>query len=132
MKKLFVGLLTLTMCFALASCSSDNQESSGDTKSTETQISSEDTESTGEQISIVGQVAADIEDGESTLSIQVQNDDGRWVIYHCDMKDEFLDEAKEFKLTDVAKVKGYVLSKSDLGQENTAIIVNLYDCEIVE
>lgn len=119
MKKLFAILITVVMCFAFASCSSNNQESS------------ENTDSTEEQVSIVGQVASTVGD-DSTLSIQVQNEDGRWVIYHCEMKDEFLDEAKEFKLSDVAKVNGFLLNEIDSEQENTAIIVNLYDCEIVE
>ena len=120
MKKLFATLIAFTMCFMLASCSSDNQGGSGDTKSVD------------EQISIVGQVASTVRDDDSTLSVQVQNEDGRWVIYHCEMTDEFLDEAKEFKLADIAKIKGYLLNETNLGQENTAIIVNLYDCEIVE
>lgn len=120
MKKLFAILITVAMCFAFASCSSNNQESS------------ENTDYTEEQVSIVGQVASTVGDDDSTLSIQVQNEDGRWVIYHCEMKDEFLDEAKEFKLSDVAKVNGFLLNEIDSEQENTAIIVNLYDCEIVE
>ncbi len=35
-------------------------------------------------------------------------------------------------MSDVAKISGSFLSMTDLEQENTAIIVNLYDCEIIE
>lgn len=118
MKKLICGLLAMMMCSLLVACSSETKPGN--------------TESTEEQISIVGQVASTVADDDSTLSVQVQDENGRWIIYHCDMKDEYLDEAKEFKMSDVAKVKGYLLSEMDLEQENTAVIVNLYDCELVE
>ncbi len=124
MKKLLSILLVLSMCFALASCSSEKQEAPKET--------TENTTSAEEQISVVGQVASTIGDDDKILSIQIQNEEGRWVIYHCTMLDEFVDEAKEYKLTDIAKVKGYLLNEMDSGQENTAILVYLYDCEIVE
>ena len=60
------------------------------------------------------------------------------MVYHCQLKDEFLEQGENLKMLDVVKVKGCFLSVSDMAgetetatTENTAIIVTLYDCEIL-
>ncbi len=134
MKKLIALLLTMGVCFSFAACSSD----SGKTSETPSESSSvsEESESNeyeqGDEISVTGQVAVALKEGDTKLSVQVQGDNDRWIIYHCEMKEEFVGKASEFKLTDVAKIKGSFLSIIDSEQENTAIIINLYDCEIVK
>lgn len=138
MKKLSILLILLVMCFSLAACSSNSSESStpSSDSSTESEQSSSESDSnhlkSGDSVSIVGQVAVTIRDDGDTISVQVQRKDGRWVIYHCQLKADFVEKAKEFKMSDVAKVNGSFLSMTDLEQENTAIIVNLYDCELTE
>ena len=138
MKKLSVILVLLELCFSMAACSSNSSEPSASPSEipSESEQSSTESESnqleSGDNVSIVGQVAVTIRDDGDTISVQVQREDGRWVIYRCQLKDEFIEEAKEFRMSDVAKISGSFLSMTDLEQENTAIIVNLYDCEIIE
>ena len=126
MKKLIAMLLAVGMCFTLGACSTEKQGENPTIAETKSKLSA------GDEVSIVGQVASTVRDGDSTLSIQIQNEDDRWVIYHCEMKDEFLEEAKGYKMSDVVKIKGLFLNEMDLEQENTAIMVYLYDCEIVK
>ncbi len=96
----------------------------------ESEISIHDLKS-GDEVSIVGQVASTgLVDGE-TLWVQVQQADGTFVIYHCQLKEEFLDTGEKFELLDVAKIKGNFLSLTDLQKENTSPLVTLCDCEII-
>ncbi len=137
---IMVLTMCLTMCLTMAACSSTPNEPSmsnpPENNLVESEQPSSESESTeltsGDNVSIVGQVAVTIRDDGDTISVQVQREDGRWVIYHCQLKDEFIDRAKDFKMTDVAKISGSFLSMTDMEQENTAIIVTLYDCEIIE
>lgn len=138
MKKLSIVLTLLALCLSLVACSSNSDESATPPSgsSIESEQSSNESESnqlkSGDNVSIVGQVAVAIRDDGDTISVQVQREDGRWVIYHCQLKADFIEKAKEFKMSDVAKINGSFLSMTDLEQENSAIIMNLYDCEIVE
>ena len=84
----------------------------------------------GDAVSIVGQVAGSVLINGNTLWVQVQQSDGSFVIYHCQMKQEFIEAAESLKMLDVVKVDGLFLSYFDLEMENTSPIVTLYDCEI--
>ena len=84
----------------------------------------------GDAVSIVGQVAGSVLINGNTLWVQVQQSDGSFVIYHCQMKQEFIEAAESLKMLDVVKVDGLFLSYFDSEMENTSPIVTLYDCEI--
>ena len=92
----------------------------------------------GDEVSIVGQTAASTLENGNTLIVQVLRSGDRTVVYHCQMKDEFIAEAEGYKLMDVAKVTGKFLSLTDMAdepgvelpKENIAILVTLYDCEL--
>lgn len=92
----------------------------------------------GDEVSIVGQKANGTLVNENTIWVQVVKEGERTVVYHCQLKDEFLEQGENLKMLDVVKVKGCFLSVSDMAgetetatTENTAIIVTLYDCEIL-
>lgn len=92
----------------------------------------------GDEISIVGQTAASTLENGNTLIVQVLRNGDRTVVYHCQMKDEFIAEAEGYKLLDVAKVTGKFSSLTDMAgepgvelpKENIAILVTMYDCEL--
>lgn len=92
----------------------------------------------GDEISIVGQTAASTLENGNTLIVQVLRNGDRTVVYHCQMKDEFIAEAEGYKLLDVAKVTGKFSSLTDMAgepgvelpKENIAIWVTMYDCEL--
>lgn len=92
----------------------------------------------GDEVSIVGQTAASTLENGNTLIVQVLRNGDRTVVYHCQMKDEFIAEAEGYKPLDVAKVTGKFLSLTDMAgepgvelpKENIAILVTLYDCEL--
>ena len=86
----------------------------------------------GDTVSIVGQRANSTLANGNTIWVQVRQPDGTFVIYHCQLKDEFLESAEGLKLGAVAKVNGLFLSLAEFEQENTSPLVTLYDCEIVE
>ena len=86
----------------------------------------------GDTVSIVGQVASSRLVNDDTIWVQVKQSDGTFVIYHCQMKQEFIDSAEQLEMLDVAKVTGFFLSLTEFEQENTSPIVTLYDCELVE
>ena len=94
--------------------------------------------SQGDKVSIVGQVASYNLQNGNTLLVQVLKQGERTIVYHCQMKDEFIDKASEYTMLDVAKVSGKFLNLVDLStepdvelpEENIAILVTLYDCEL--
>lgn len=85
----------------------------------------------GDEVSIVGQKANSTLVNDNEIWVQVVKADERTVVYHCQLKDEYLSEGEALKMLDVVKIKGSFMSFMDLEQENTAIIVTLYDCEIL-
>ena len=152
MKKVTSMLLVLGLLFSLCSCGSPTEttpsvEPSQTVEVTpspdptqepvESSISFTDLNS-GDEVSIVGQKANGTFVNENTIWVQVVKEGERTVVYHCQLKDEFLEQGENLKMLDVVKVKGCFLSVSDMAgetetatTENTAIIVTLYDCEIL-
>lgn len=86
----------------------------------------------GDDVSIIGQRANSTLVNGNTIWVQVQQSDGTFVIYHCQLKDDFLDDAEDLKLGAVVKVEGLFLSLMESEQDNTSPLVTLYDCEIIE
>lgn len=86
----------------------------------------------GDAVSIVGQVASSGLVNGNTIWVQVKRNDGTFVVYHCNLKQEYIDSAAQLKLLDVTKVNGFFLSLMEFEQENTATLVTLYDCELVK
>ena len=122
MKKIIVALLVLAMMVMVVGCNTTDTPSNDEVDLSECEK--------GDTISIVGQVAGSVLINGDTLWVQVQQEDDSFVIYHCQMKSEFIEAAESLKTLDVVKVKGLFLSYVDLEQENTSPIVTLYDCEI--
>ena len=46
------------------------------------------------------------------------------------VKSEFIEKAAELETADIVSVKGLFSNMIDMKQENTAVLVYLYDCEI--
>ena len=111
--------------------SSTSEKVSGQTSTSESTTVHIPTEK-GEAVKIVGQVAANSLVDGNTLWVQVLNENSRTIIYHCKMKDEYISEAEKLNILDVVKIRGSFLSKMDLEREDTAILVTLYDCEIIK
>lgn len=86
----------------------------------------------GDEVSVVGQKANSTLVNENTIWVQVQQKDGSFIIYHCQMKDEYVSAAGELKMLSVVKLKGLFLSYTDMKMENTSPLVTLYDCELIE
>lgn len=142
--KRWIGLaLTLIMIFALCACGSTASTAGGRQETPapenkETEVSLDDLKQ-GDEVSIVGQKANSTLVNDKTIWVQVLRDGERAIIYYCQMKDEYIEEAGALKMLDVVKIKGNFLNVVDMAgepenslpSENTAIIVNLYDCELV-
>jgi RPA family protein len=133
MKKWLSLTLAIFMVFTLCACGSSPSTSQTDNQ-IQTQLTQEEVYrlKQGDEVSIVGQKANSTLVNENTIWVQVQQNDGTFIVYHCQMKDEYLTVASELKMMDVVKVKGFFLSYTDLDQENTAPLVTLYDCELIE
>ena len=86
----------------------------------------------GDEVSVVGQKANSTLVNENTIWVQVQQGDGSFIVYHCQMKDEYVSAAGELKMLSVVKLKGLFLSYSDMKMENTSPLVTLYGCELIE
>jgi ABC-type glycerol-3-phosphate transport system substrate-binding protein len=84
----------------------------------------------GDDVSIVGQVASSGLATDGTLWVQVEQGDGSFVVFHCQMKQEFEEEADALKMLSAAKIKGAFLNVTEFEQANTSTLVTLYDCEI--
>lgn len=141
MKKLtalIMALLALSMI--LAGCGSEKQTESnkGEAQVSEKTQSSQTSSMNikdlkqGDEISIVGQVASSSLVNGDTLWVQVKQSDDSFVVYHCQLKSDYIDKAAVLKLGSIAKIKGFFMSFSEFEQENTAELVQLYDCELTE
>lgn len=144
MKKFVSLILAILVMFSLCACGAENNETEvkepdpvsdvSEPSVTEDEVAEKSIAdlSQGDKVSIVGQVASSGLVNENTLWVQVQQLDGSFVIYHCQMKQEMIETATGYKMLDVVKVTGSVLSVMDLEQENTSPLVTLHDCEIEE
>lgn len=143
MKRWIGFALTLVMLFALCACGSAASTAGGGQETPapenkEAEVSLDDLKQ-GDEVSIIGQKANSTLVNDKTIWVQVLRDGERTIIYYCQMKDEYIEEAGALKMLDVVKVKGNFLNVVDLvdepenplPSENTAIIVNLYDCELI-
>ena len=156
MKKLLVSLLSLMLVF-LCACGGEEAQTSTSPQPPEPPVSSVPVEEAanaepdeedhssedevsamaledleiGDEVSIVGQKANSTLVNDKEIWVQVVKANERTVVYHCQLKDEYLSDGEALKMLDVVKVKGSFMSFMDLEQENTAIIVTLYDCEIL-
>lgn len=129
MKKWLSLVLATLMVLTLCACSSTPSSKPDQTQSTQKEISDL---KQGDEVSFVGQKANSTLVNENTMWVQVPQNDGTFIVYHCQMKDEYLTVANELKMADTVKVKGLFLSYVDLKQENTSPLVTLYDCELIE
>lgn len=152
MKKLCATLLVLVMCLSLMACSPSNDEQapSGQISSApESSVQPSEAEAdealvsepeksesisfselkADDSVSFTGQVVSSIKDGEDTICVQIQQD-GRWVACYCQLQSEFIEKAAELETADIVSVKGLFSNMIDMKQENTAVLVYLYDCEI--
>lgn len=143
MKKVLSLFLAVLAALVLCSCGSTSPPQMDEQTPSQTQVETEpdtvdesETSLTdlkqGDEVSIVGQKANSTLVDENTIWLQVQQDDGTFVIYHCQMKDEYISAAGELKMLDIVKLKGCFFSYADLQQENTSPTVTLYDCELIE
>lgn len=149
MKRMICVFSLVAMLFSLTACG-DGEQSGGNVASDVASLSSQADSTTtssktetnneidpkslkqGDEVSIVGQVASvPIEGVIDSVDVQTQRQDGRWCIYKCTFKPEFDEQVKNLKSLDIAKVKGLFLSVTDMEMENTAILVTLYDCELL-
>lgn len=146
MKKTLSFLLALLMVISLCACGDTSTPATDDTSSPEQ--SSEPVESVveeepveegvafedleiGDEVHVIGQKANATLVNDNTIWVQVVETEKRTVVYHCQMLEEYISEAEAFDMLDVVEVKGKFMSITDMEQENTAIIVTLYDCELV-
>ena len=133
-KKFICSLMVVVLMFAVVGCSSSEQTDKADTTQSETVSENIDIKSlkADDEVTIVGQKANGTLVNNDTIWVQVQLEDGTFVIYHCHLKDEYLETAGEMKMLQVVKVKGKFLSLIDTDAENASPIVNLYDCELLK
>ncbi len=138
MKKLFAIILALLIMGVCLTGCGNNQSSMEPLKEESVEESAQDSESNlkdlnqGDLVTIVGQVAGTTLVNGDTLWVQVKQSNGSFVVYHCQLKHEFIKKAETLDILSIVKVKGSFLSFSEFEQENTADIATLYDCEIVE
>ena len=138
MKKLLAIIFALLITgVSLAGCGNKQSGTEFSTKKS-AEASAQDLElnlkdlKQGDDVSIVGQVADSELDNGDTLWVQVKQSDESFVIYHCQLKHEFIEKAEKLELGSIVKVKGSFLSFSEFEQENTADLATLYDCEVVK
>lgn len=141
MKKLIALIVTLlAMSLLFTGCGGEKniENNKSETEISET-VQSSQTSSTnlkdlkqGDEVSVVGQVASSSLVNGDTLWVQVKQSDDSFVVYHCQLKSDYIDKAAELKLGSIAKIKGLFMSFSEFEQENTADLVQLYDCELTE
>ena len=129
-----IGLLmVVVLMFTVVACSSQ-QTDKADTTQSKTVSEKIDIKSlkVDDEVTIVGQKANSTLVNNDTIWVQVQLEDATFVIYHCHLKDEYLETASGMEMLQSVKVKGKFLSLIDLDAENTSPIVNLYDCELIK
>lgn len=147
MKKLISLVLAIIMVLSLCACGSTSQSTGIENEqgasvqeydnSTPTSENDNDSDidltdlKQGDEVSVIGQKANSTLVNENTIWLQVQQEDGTFIIYHCQLKDEYLSAAVELKMLDIVKVRGCFFSYTDMQQENTSPLVTLYDCELI-
>ena len=132
MKKLLCALLSILLVLFMAACEGGATESKKEEEeTTQKNVSLEDLRQ-GDVVSIIGQKANTTLVNGNTIWVQVQQEDKSFVIYHCQLKDEYLDKAESIQMLTVVKIKGLFLSLVDMEMENTSPIVTLYDCEMID
>ncbi len=147
MKKCLSVFLSFVLILSLCACGSTSQDTGNENEQgASTQEPDKSTPNTendndsdialtdlkqGDEVSIIGQKANATLVNENTIWLQVQQKDGTFIIYHCQLKDEYLSAAGELKMLDIVKVRGCFFSYTDMQQENTSPLVTLYDCELI-
>lgn len=133
-KKFICSLVVVVLMLTVVACSSPQQTDKDNTSPSETVSEKIDIKSlkADDEVTIVGQKANSTLVNNDTIWVQVQIEDATFVIYHCQLKDEYLETAGGMGLSQVVKVKGKFLSLIDVEAENTSPIVNLYDCELLK
>ena len=133
-KKFICSLAVVVLMFTVVGCGSSQQTDKADTNQSNTVSEKIDIKSlkADDEVTIVGQKANSTLVNNNTIWVQVQLEDATFVIYHCQLKDEYLETAGEMKMLQAVKVKGKFLSLIDSDAENTSPIVNLYDCELLK
>ena len=132
MKKLLCTLLSILLVLFMSSCGGGTAEGNKEEDEiTKKDIALEDLKQ-GDEVSIIGQKANATLVNGNTIWVQVQQEDKSFVIYHCQLKDEYLDKAESIQMLTVVKIKGLFLSLVDVEMENTSPVVTLYDCEMID
>ena len=148
MKKLVSLVLAIIMALSLCACGSTSQSTGSENEqgvsvqeydnSTPTSENDNDSDidltdlKQGDEVSVIGQKANSTLVNENTIWLQVQQKDGTFIIYHCQLKDEYLSAAGKLKMLDIVKVRGCFFSYTDMQQENTSPLVTPYDCVLNE
>lgn len=141
MKKLIaviVALLAMSLLFTGCGGEKKTESDKSETETSETVQSSQTSSANlkdlkqGDEVSVVGQVASSSLVNGDTLWVQVKQSDDSFVVYHCQLKSDYIGKAAELKLGSIAKIKGLFMSFSEFEQENTADLAQLYDCELTE
>lgn len=131
MKKLLCTLLSILLVLFVAACGGGATEGKKEEEITQKSVALEDLKQ-GDAVSIIGQKANSTLVNGNTIWVQVQQEDKSFVIYHCQLKDEYLDKAESIQMLTVVKIKGLFLSFMDMEMENTSPVVTLYDCELID
>lgn len=132
MKKLLCTLLSILLVLLMAACGGGTAEGKKEEDEiTKKEVVLEDLKQ-GDVVSIIGQKANSTLVNGNTIWVQVQREDKSFVIYHCQLKDEYTDEAESIQMLAVVKIKGLFLSFMDMEMENTSPLVTLYDCELID
>lgn len=126
MKKIICLLIALTIIAGLTACSGQTAAkvkqvvSASDVQ----EISEKDTmQITGNTIGIVG-------NGALVVSLQGQDYS---VSCDCYLKPEYSDQAAQFEMMELVKVKGTVTEIRDFSEDyQNCIYITMYDCELVD
>ena len=132
MKKLLCTLLAILLVLFMAACGGGTAEGKKEEDEiTKKDVALEDLKQ-GDSVSIIGQKANSTLVNGNTIWVQVQQEDKSFVIYHCQLKDEYIDKAESIQMLTAVKIKGLFLSFMDMEMENTSPLVKLYDCELID
>lgn len=132
MKKLLCTLLAILLVLFMAACGGGTAEGKKEEDEiTKKDVALEDLKQ-GDAVSIIGQKANSTLVNGNTIWVQVQQEDKSFVIYHCQLKDEYIDKAESIQMLTAVKIKGLFLSFMDMEMENTSPLVTLYDCELID
>ena len=132
MKKLLCTLLAILVVLFMAAGGGGTAEGKKEEDEiTKKDVALEDLKQ-GDSVSIIGQKANSTLVNGNTIWVQVQQEDKSFVIYHCQLKDEYIDKAESIQMLTAVKIKGLFLSFMDMEMENTSPLVTLYDCELID